>query len=216
MIEGLRNIIHREVQRVLDRRIRRMPGIVDAYNPSQHAVKLKLQPSGTLTGWVQIETDQVGLLIAPSIGDPGWLEFHESDRRAAVFVGSNHNDSFPPPQEIAAGDWFYQNKSGSKLYFKADGSVTATDKDGSTIVLDGAGSIALTPTAGTVTVNGNLVVTESFNVQNTQGVPHPCNVTGNINLTGAIDATGDVVGAGHSLAGHIHLAPGGDTGPPIG
>ncbi len=109
-------------------------------------------PSGTYTGWVQIETDQVGLLIAPSIGDPGWLEFHEDDRRAAVFVGSNHNDVNPPPKQIAAGEWFYQNKSGSSLYFKSDGSVTATDKAGTIIQADGAGNATVTASAA-VTVN---------------------------------------------------------------
>jgi hypothetical protein len=173
-------------------------------------------------------------MIAPNIGDPGWLEFHEADRRAAVFVGSNHNDNFPVPQQIAAGEWFYKNKAGQSFYFKGDGSITATDsaggsvklangvvtstdKSGSTATLDGNGGIALTPSGGNVTVNGNLVVTDTFNIQNTGGVTLPCNVTGNINLTGGINATGDIVGNGHSLSSHIHADPqGGDVGPPIG
>ncbi|MBV9984497.1 phage baseplate assembly protein V [Bradyrhizobium sp.] len=144
VLEGLRNFIHQEIQRALDRRMRRLPCIVSAYNPSQHTVKVKLQPSGTETGWTQIEAPQVGWMVAPNIGDPGWLEFHEADRRAAVFVGSNHNDSFPPPQQIAAGEWFYKNKAGQSLYFKQDGSITATDKAGSTYQLDGTGNVAVT------------------------------------------------------------------------
>jgi hypothetical protein len=135
MMEGLRNIIHLEVQRFLDRRMRRTPCIVTGYRGDLHAVKVELQPSGTASGWIQIETNQVGLLIAPNIGDPGWLEFHENDRRAAVFVGSNHNDLNPPAKQIRAGEFFYQNKAGQSLYFKVDGSITATDDEGALVQL---------------------------------------------------------------------------------
>lgn len=154
--EALRNFIHREVLRVLDRRSRRVPCLVDSYNPSQHTVKVKLQPEGTLTGWVQIQCDQVGWQIAPNIGDPGWIEFHEMDRRAAVFVASNHNDLNPPPAQIQAGEWRYQPKvgSGTFVYFKNDGSITLEDKAGSQVFLDGAGNIALNPKGGKVYVGG--------------------------------------------------------------
>lgn len=154
--EALRNMIHREALRVLDRRTRRVPCIVDAYNPSQHTVKVKLQPEGTLTGWLQIETAQVGLQIAPSVGDPGWLEFHEADRRAAVFVGSNHNDLNQPPKQIQAGEFYYQNKAGSSIYFKADGSVTLTDKNGTVIQADGTGNATVTATVA-VTVKAPAI-----------------------------------------------------------
>lgn len=157
-IEALRNIIHREVRRVLDRRTRRTPCIVDSYNPQTHAVKVKLQPEGTLSGWMQIETDQIGLQVAPNIGDPGWIEFHEDDRRAGVFVGSSHNNPNPPPVQIAAGEWRYQNKSGSWAYFKSDGSITLIDKGGSIIAMDGQGDVTITATNivlnGTVTLGG--------------------------------------------------------------
>lgn len=160
--EGLRNLIHQECQRFMDRRSQRRPCIVDGYNPQLHAVKVKLQPSDTLSGWIQIETDQVGLLVAPNVGDPGWLEPHDDDGRAWVFVGSNHNDNFPPPIEIAAGEWYYKNKSGSSLYFKSDGSLTATDKGGASIAFDGAGNIAMTGKAGQTIVldaSGNIILT---------------------------------------------------------
>lgn len=158
-IEGLRNQTHREAARVMQRLTRRVPCIVDAYNPSQHTVKVKRQPEDTLTGWHPIETHQIGLLIAPNIGDPGWLEFHDGDPRAPIFVGAAHNDRNPPPKQIEAGELYYQNKAGQWIYIKADGSITtadgagaslvakggvltATDKANSTVVLDGAGNIA--------------------------------------------------------------------------
>lgn len=156
MIEGLRNFIHQEVQRFLDRRTRRMPCIVDSYRGDLHVVKVKLQPSDILSGWLQIETDQIGGLVAPSIGDPGWLDFHEDDRRAAVYVGSNHNDLFPPPVQIEAGERLTKHKSGSSIYQKNDGSVAVTDKHGSVIELDGAGNASVTA-ATAITVNAPAI-----------------------------------------------------------
>jgi phage baseplate assembly protein gpV len=155
-IEAFRNIIHREVQRFLDRRTRRTPCIVDSYNGATHTVKVRLQPEDTLTGWMQIQTAQVGLLIAPNIGDPGWIEFHENDRRAGVFVASNHNNNVPPPQAIEAGEFFYKGKSGSSVYYKADGSITSTDKAGTIIASDGTGNATVTASMA-VTVNAPAI-----------------------------------------------------------
>lgn len=155
MIEGLRNLIHQEVQRFLDRRTRRMPCIVNGYRGDLHAVKVTLQPSGTQSGWIQIETDQVGNLVAPNVGDPGWLDFHEDDRRAAVFVGSNHNDSFPPPVQISAGERF-SKAAGSTIYQKKDGSITVTDKHGTVIEADGTGNASVTA-ATAVTVHAPAI-----------------------------------------------------------
>lgn len=231
MMEGLRNQIHQEVQRVLDRRTRRMPCIVDGYRGDLHAVKVKLQPSGNLSGWVQIETDQVGLLIAPNIGDPGWLEFHEDDRRAAVFVGSNHNDSFPPSQQIEAGEWFYKNKSGSTLYFKVDGSVTATDSQNATVQLkDGAitatdkDSASVAVSAGAITAtdksgstcrldgSGGIVLTPSGGTATIDGnlavsgafsVANTQGVSQPCTITGNINLTGTLAASGDVTgAGH--------------
>lgn len=141
-----------------------MPCIVDGYNPALHAVKVRLQPDDIITGWIQIETPQIGWQIAPNVNDPGWVEFHEDDRRAGVFVGTAFNDNFPPPKSIAAGEAYYQNKSGASSYFKADGSITFTDKGGASIALDGSGNITLTGKAGQTIVmdaSGNIIMTPS-------------------------------------------------------
>jgi phage baseplate assembly protein gpV len=155
-IEGYRNQQHREALRVVARITRRVPCLVASYDGDQHRVKVQRQPEGTLTGWLQIQTAQIGLMIAPNIGDPGWLEFHDGDPRAAVFVGSNHNDLNPPPIAIQAGEAYYQNKFGFSLYVKADGSATATDKAGTTFELDGAGNATVTATTA-VTVHAPTI-----------------------------------------------------------
>jgi hypothetical protein len=155
-MESFRNFIHLEVQRFLDRRTRKMPCIVTGYRGDLHAVKVELQPTGTLSGWIQVETDQVGNLVAPNIGDPGWLDFHEDDRRAAVFVGSNHNDLFPPPQAINAGERLIKTSFGSMFYFKNDGSITSTDKAGTVIASDGTGNATVTATTA-VTVHAPAI-----------------------------------------------------------
>lgn len=139
--EALRNFIHREVLRVLDRRTRRTPCQVSSYNGQTHTVKVTLLPEGTLTGWMQIETLQVGMLVAPNIGDFGWVEFHENDRRAGVFMASVHNNNAPPPQAIEAGEFFYKNAKGQSIYFKNDGTVTLSDGAGSSSELNGQGNI---------------------------------------------------------------------------
>ena len=189
--EALLDIIRREIQRAMDRRIRRMPCVVDGYNPAQHTVKVKLMPSGIVTGWLLIETGQIGLQIAPSVGDPGWLEFHEADRRAAVFVGANHNDLATPPKSIQPGEFYYQHKSGSSLYFKADGSVTIKDKGSAVIELDGSGNIV---TTGNWTHNGDFAATGGVgagiggsDTVNLQTHRHPGVVSGG-NNTGAPQA----------------------------
>jgi uncharacterized protein involved in type VI secretion and phage assembly len=235
-IEWLRNFIHQEVQRLLDRRTRPMPCFVTAYNPAQHTVKVALQPSGTETGWIQVKQLATGagfgIQAAPNIGDPGWVTFHEDDPRAAVFEGAVSNDLFPPV-EIQAGEAIVKTKWGSQLYFRQDGSVavndkdgaivnlnagtiTSTDKAGSVTELDGAGNITMTPQGGKVVINGTAVVTQNVQLGGNILAQDGSRYAGDLHTLGTVTGDTDVVAAGHSGKGHTHLAPGGETGPPVG
>lgn len=155
-IEGLNDRVHHEAQRVLDRRMRRTPCIVTAYRGDIHAVKVMILPAQTNTNWLSVETTQIGEVIAPNIGDPGWLDFHEDDRRAAVFVGSTHNDQHPVPQAINAGERLVKTSFGSSAYYKNDGSITFTDKAGTIIEADGTGNATVTATTA-VTVKAPVI-----------------------------------------------------------
>lgn len=142
--EALRNFIHREVFRVLDRRTRRTPCQVSSYNGQTHTVKVTLLPEGTLSGWMQIEEPQHGEMHAPNIDDFGWIEFHENDRRAGTFVAAVHNNNAPPPKQINAGEYYKEIKSGQSIYLKNDGSIAMVDAAGTSIVTDGKGSGVMT------------------------------------------------------------------------
>lgn len=156
--EGLINLIHREVLRVLHRSTRRSPGIVDSYDPDTHAVKLKLMPDSVddsapvLTGWLALHPLQTGNSFGwhmpPNIGDPFWAEFHDDDHEAGQATLSTFNDNFKPVNTVQAGEWFYKHKQGASIYYKNDGSVTLTDKAGQTIQMDGTGKITITDKAG--------------------------------------------------------------------
>jgi phage baseplate assembly protein V len=222
-IEAIRNIIHGEVLRMLADVRRRLPCIVDSYNPSQHTVRVRIQPDNILTGWMQIATAQIGLQIAPSVNDPGWVEFHEGEGDAGQFVGSAHNDLNPPPKEIQAGEAYYQNKSGSSLYFKKDGSVTAIDGNGSSFTMDGTGNV--TQMAGQkITLEAPVIVLDGSiwfegHVYGTAGAGSITIGVPIDQVAGSITTAGDVVASGISVVSHVHsgVEPGGgDTGPASG
>jgi hypothetical protein len=164
-IEGLNDRVHHEAQRVLDRRMRRTPCLVTAYRGDIHAVKVSVLPSQTGTNWISIETGQIGEVIAPNIGDPGWLDFHEDDRRAAVFVGSTHNDQHPVPQQIHAGERLIKLKTGQSLYFKLDGSITATDDEGAFVQLLNGTFTVSDKNGTTVSGDGNGIAAVTASVE---------------------------------------------------
>ena len=194
--EALRNLIHREVLRVLDRRRRRTPCIVDSYSPELHAVKVRLQPEDTISGWLQIDQlatgDSFGVQTAPNIGDPGWAEFHEADGRAGNFVAAVSNDKFPPVP-IQAGEFLVKTKWGGLLYFKNDGTFTIDNGNGAKLVFDGS----------------QIQVTGTFT--------GPAGA-GEIDVGSPIVSSADITAEGISLKTHRHtnVQTGGSTsGPPV-
>jgi hypothetical protein len=158
--DALVNMIHREVLRVLYRQTARTPCVVDSYDPTTAAVKVRLMPdsidgdSPLVTGWLSLHPLQTGngfgWHMPPNIGDHGWVEFHDDDREAGQFVVATFNDQFVPVPTVMAGEWFYQNKWGASVYFAQDGSITLTDATGSTIVMNGAGKVTVTDAAGSM------------------------------------------------------------------
>jgi phage baseplate assembly protein gpV len=128
---GIANYIHREVMSVMHRSTRRTPVVVDGYDKETHSARFQLMPGGNLTGWLPLATpqtgNQFGFYTPPQIGDHGWVEFHDDDREAGNFSGAVFDDVFKPLQ-VEAGEFLYQHKTGSQIYFAKGGAVTIRDQ----------------------------------------------------------------------------------------
>jgi phage baseplate assembly protein gpV len=163
-IEGLIDLIHAEVLRVLHRTTRRSPVVVDSYDPQTHAAKFKLMPDSdgnnepVITGWIPLHPQQTGngagWHIPPNIGDHGWIEFHDDDREGGTFQAAVFNDKFPPDKTVQAGEWKYIHpKTKTKIYYDNSGNITITgmntsdgkgggqDNSKQTIILKADGSV---------------------------------------------------------------------------
>jgi hypothetical protein len=60
MIEKLRNQMRLESKRVDSTEANTRMGIVDGYDPSHYAVKVRIQPEDRLTGWMPLASPWVG------------------------------------------------------------------------------------------------------------------------------------------------------------
>src|ERR1035437_10021330 len=139
MMEDLLNVHRREAERVFARSTSWAVGVTDSYDPKTHSVKVKLQPEGTLTGWLPISSLGVGsgygIHVAPKSGDPVLIHFHEGDREAGVVLGSFFTDK-PPPVEIQEGEFLFQDQKNNLIYFKNDGTLTFKHHTGTEIIFN--------------------------------------------------------------------------------
>nr|WP_214692541.1 phage baseplate assembly protein V [Variovorax paradoxus] len=113
-------------QRAGDAKQNTRHGVVDAYDPATFSVKVKLQPSGVLSGWIPIKSLYVGngwgLFAAPTIGDSVQIDCQEGGLDAGVMAGSFFND-VDRPLPVPSGEFWLKHKSGSLLKFLNNGDV---------------------------------------------------------------------------------------------
>ena len=165
-MEGWLNIIRREAERCIDRRASGLRiGTVQSYDPAAHAVKLQLQPEGTLTGWLPLASIGVGngfgAYVGATAGQTYAAYFHEGDVEAGVVVGRLPNDS-DAAVSTQSGETIIKSPTGSLISLLKDGSITVQDKGGASIAFDGSGDITMTGKAGqTITLDssGNITLT---------------------------------------------------------
>ena len=168
-IDDLLNIVRREAERVVDRRAAGIRiGTVQSYDPKTHAVKLSLQPEGTLTGWLPLSAIGVGngfgVYVGATTNHAYAAYFHEGDLEAGVIIGRLPTDQEAPIQ-VQSGEIVIQSPTGSLCKLLQDGSVTVQDKNAATIALDGSGNITLTGKAGQTVkldASGNITLTPAL------------------------------------------------------
>ncbi len=165
MIEGLMNLVRREVERGIARFSTWSIGTVSSYDPATHTAKVQLQPEDTQTGWLPINSMAVGndfgISIGPSTGLSCLVHFQDGDREAGVILGFFFTDK-EKPVSVEEGEIVVKAKFGQSIVMKKDGSILMTDKSGATFGLDGSGNIAATGKSGAkieFDAGGNIILT---------------------------------------------------------
>ena len=144
-MRDMENAMAVAAQRAADDKQSARHGVVDAYDPNSFSVKVRLQPSNVLTGWIPIQSCYVGngwgLFAAPTIGDAVQVDCQEGELNAGVMVGSFFNDQDRPLQ-VPSGEFWLQHKSGSFLKFLNNGDVSVhTARD---LLVDSARDVQVT------------------------------------------------------------------------
>jgi phage baseplate assembly protein V len=158
-------------------------GIVEGYDPDTFSVKVRLQPTGVLTGWIPVATCWVGngwgFAAAPTIGDAVQVDMAEGAIDAGLMTGSFFND-VDRAMGVPSGELWIRHKAGAHFKLTNDGKAMFSDGHGAAVTLNGDGTISSTGTWA---------------------------------HDGSITATGDVAAGSISLQGHKHtgVRAGGDT-----
>lgn len=135
-------------------------GIVDGYDPANHAVRARLQPDDTLTDWMPLKSTWIGngwgMILAPSVGDAVEIDFQEADGGVGSVGWRFYNDS-DRPLNVPSGEAWLVHKQGQSIKLTTDGKLTLDDGHGAVITLNGDGTIASSGTwahTGTFSANG--------------------------------------------------------------
>jgi phage baseplate assembly protein V len=154
-MDGLQNLIRREIERQLARTSKPSIGTIDSYRPDIHAAKVKLQPEGVMTGWLPLASVAAGagggFAAGPNIGDQVIVHFPDGDRNAGVISGRLYSDQDAAPN-VPSGQLWYQDASGSVIKLLNNGEVDIV-ASGSTVKLLANGDVVVTP-AGDLHLGG--------------------------------------------------------------
>lgn len=150
-------------------------GLVDAYDPGAYAVKVKLMPDETITGWLPIKSpfagNGFGLQFGPTVGIEALVVFAEGDIESGCVVAFGFNDE-DRPLPVPSGEAWLTHSSGSLLKFHQDGSIEMQ--------------------AQTFNMTGKVVIKGDISQ------------TGSMTTSGSVTASGDVKAGSISLQNHKH------------
>lgn len=158
-MQGILNHARRVAEEAMSSRATNRQGTVDGYDPGNYAIRVMLQPDGTLTDWIPLKSAWVGngwgLFLPPSIGDLVEVSFQEAD--AGVGSGGwRFFNNVDRPLPVPSGEAWLVHKSGASIKLTNGAGITLADGAGASINLFG-GVITSAGTwnhTGTIAANG--------------------------------------------------------------
>ena len=140
-MEGLLNQMRRAAQEAVQDRATVRHGTISSYDPSNYAVKVELQPDGTLTGWIPLKSicagNGWGIFCPPAIGTAVEISFQEADGGVGSAGLSFFND-VERPLSVPASEFWLVHKSGVSIKLTNDGTATIDTGAGASIQLNGS------------------------------------------------------------------------------
>lgn len=129
MMNRMQNQMRLEAERVQGIQAKTRIGIVDGYDPSHYAVKVRIQPENILTGWLPLTSpwvgNQWGMYSPPSLGDMVDVHFQQNGSNAG-YVEQKFFSNTVQPLAVPSGEFWLVHKSGSLFKLHNDGSVELT------------------------------------------------------------------------------------------
>ena len=121
-------------------------GVVTSFNQANYTARVKLQPEGTLTGWLPVLSPWTGggwgMVCPLAAGDQVLVVPQEGNAEHGVIVGRTYSNLSTPPQS-PAGEMWIVHSSGASLQLKANGTVAISgDLHVSGDVYDSHGSLS--------------------------------------------------------------------------
>lgn len=179
MMGAIQNSMRLQAQRATAESMVCRNGQITSYDPDNFAVKVQLQPEGTVTGWLPLTSAWIGngwgMFAAPSIGDMVVVEFIDGNYEAGFVTQRFFNDE-DRPLPVPASEFWLVHKSGSLLKFHNDGTVELTAQSDLTITVGGDLTADVTGDA-TVTVGGDADLSVSGDAT--------ADITGNLDISAA-------------------------------
>jgi phage baseplate assembly protein V len=126
-IDKLLNLVRREAHRVVNQWSRPRVGLVSAYDPDRHAVRVRLQPEDVESGWIPVTEQHVGngfgIVMGPNIGDQFEVQFQGSDGETGRILGRLYSNEDRPPR-VEAGEVMIRHQSGTRIFLDKNGVIT--------------------------------------------------------------------------------------------
>ena len=99
---------------------------ITSFNPQDYTARVKLQPEGTITGWLPVLApwtgSEWGMVCPLAAGDQVLVVAQEGEAEHGVIVGRAYSTASPPPPSVA-GEFLIVHASGACLKLRGDGTV---------------------------------------------------------------------------------------------
>ncbi len=133
-------------------------GTVYDYDQATYAVRVQIQPTGEVTGWIPIGSEYVGngfgLAIGPAIGDMVRIDPIDGSNQVFV-VGKRFFNDIDQPLQVPSGECWLVHASGSLVKLTNDGKLLLNGN----VEIDATGPIINITATGAVNVTAGTTAT---------------------------------------------------------